>query len=137
MRIGMNAHFESYLEEVATRTQQDGGTASMPSSCIFLPIRNVWCFPKYPAKTAILLPSVNLIDELRDFIAKNERSLSEKNCWLGTWVNPQTGDYYLDVATGIKDLETARRLAIQAGKNEGREIVALYNPKKKQTIFLK
>ena len=132
----MKTSFEIYLETVIARTLQNGGTASKPSSCKFLPVQDLWSFPKYPSKTAILPPSVNLLDELRNFVAKNEVPLNEDDCWLGTWINPQTGEYYLDIATGIEDLETAKEIAIQAGKAEGRQIVAMFNPKKNETVFL-
>lgn len=132
----MKTSFEIYLETVIARTLQNGGTASKPSSCEFLPVQDLWCFPKYPSKTAIHPPSVNLLDELRNFITKNEVPLNEDDCWLGTWINPQTGEYYLDIATGIEDLETAKEIAIQAGKAEGRQIVAMFNPKKNETVFL-
>jgi hypothetical protein len=132
----MKTPFETYLEQVVAQTLQNGGTASKPSTCEFLPILDLWSFPKYPAKTAILPPSVNLLDELRSFIAQNETWLNEDDCWLGTWVNPQTGEYYLDIATGIESLEEAREIASRVGKADGREIVAMFNPKRNQTIFL-
>ncbi len=132
----MKTAFNAYLKELAARTLQNGGTASKPATCEFLPDQDVWSFPKYPAKTAILPPTINLLSELRDFIARNEAFLNEADCWLGTWINPQTGNFYFDVATGIADLETAKRKAIQAGKADGREIVAMFNAKRNKTIFL-
>ena len=129
--------FEEYISEVKRKTVEEGGSASKPSSCIFLPIQDLWCFPKYPAKTFILSPHVNLAKELIFFIEKNSTFLNEEDCWLGTWVNPQTGEYYLDISTGIENLEAARSFAIQAGKKDAREIVAMFNPKQQRTIFLK
>lgn len=129
--------FEEYISEVKRKTVEEGGSASKPSSCIFLPIQDLWCFPKYPAKTFILSPHVNLAKELIFFIEKNSTFLNEEDCWLGTWVNPQTGEYYLDISTGIENLEVARSFAIQAGQKDAREIVAMFNPKQQRTIFLK
>jgi len=133
----MNQTFERYLAEVARRTIQEGGSASKPSSCTFLPILDQWCFPKYPARTSILPATIDLVEELRKFISRNEAYLNEDDCWLGTWINPQSGEYYFDVSTGIEDQETAITSATQAGKEEGREVVALFNPKQNRTIFLK
>lgn len=133
----MSTEFEKYLNQIVQKTIQEGGSASRPSSCTFLPIQDLWCFPKYPAKTSILSPHINLADELRKFIAENEIFLDEKDCWLGTWVNPQTGEYYLDVSTGIEEMEAARTSALQAGQKDGRDIVAMFNPKQNRTIFLK
>ena len=132
----MSDLFKRYLEAVAEKTLQYGGTASNPVALEFLPIRDLWCFPKYPSKTAILPPTVNLTAELESFIDQNKKLLNEDDCWLGTWVNPQTGDYYLDVSTGIKGLEAARETAIRVGNNEGRKIVAIFNPARNETIFL-
>ena len=133
----MVTDFETYLSNVARKTLQEGGSASKPSSCMFLPVQDLWCFPKYPAKTSILSPSVNLVEELRSFIERNKALLDEEDCWLGTWINPETKEYYLDVSTGIQELEKARSFAIQAGIKDDREIVAMFNPKQKRTIFLK
>ena len=132
----MSDLFKRYLEAVAEKTLQHGGTASNPVALEFLPIRDLWCFPKYPSKTAILPPTANLTAELESFIDQNRKSLNEADCWLGTWVNPQTGDYYLDVSTGIKGLEAARETAIRVGNNEGRKIAAIFNPARNETIFL-
>ncbi len=132
----MHLQHRTYLEEVTVRTMQAGGTASKPDTGEFLPARDVWCFPKYPSKTVILPSTADLLNALQQFVEENETLLSEPDCWLGTWVNPKTGDYYLDIATGIQDLEEATRAAIQAGIVEGRRIAAIFNPVKNQTIFL-
>ena len=132
----MDTRFEAYLIEVAARTINEGGTASKPADREFLPARDLWCFPKYPARTAILPPTTDLPKALWEFIQQNAEVLAEPDCWLGTWVNPQTGDFYLDVATGLKDLDEAISFAKQAGSAEGREVVAMFNPKRDQTVFL-
>lgn len=128
--------FESYIKAVAIKTVQNGGTASKPATQTFLPVQDLWCFPKYPSKTSILPSSVDLIEELKNFILRNKEFLNEEECWLGTWVHPQTGEYYLDVSTGIDDLETALEIAVQAGKREGRHIVAIFNLQRNNTVFL-
>jgi len=128
--------FEIYIREVIARTLCDGGSASKPNRLEFFTARDLWCFPKYPARTAILPQTVDLASEIKEFITKNSSFLEEEDCWLGTWVNPHSGEYYLDVSTGVHDLAMARQLAMQAGKREGRNIVALFNPQKSQTIYL-
>ncbi len=133
----MPSHYKTYLAEVAARTLQSGGTASKPATYEFLPVRDLWCFPKYPSKTIILPSTADLLKALQEFIEDNKALLNEPDCWLGTWVHPETGEYYLDVSTGIQNVEEAKRTAIQAGIIEGRQIVAMFNPAKNQTIFLK
>lgn len=128
--------FAKYISEVAARTMAQGGTASKPKTREFLPAMDVWSFPKYPSRTAILPQTVDLAHELREFIQRNEAVLNEEDCWLGTWIHPRTGDYYLDVATGVADLTEARRVAMKVSAMEGRRVVALFNAKRNETVFL-
>jgi hypothetical protein len=128
--------YDDYLSEVAARTMRDGGSASKPSTGKFLPARDVWSFPKYPSRTAILPHTVDLVSELRQFILRNEAELNEDDCWLGTWIHPHTREFYLDVATGVTDLEEARNTAMQVSAADGRRIVAMFNAKRGETVFL-
>lgn len=128
--------FERYIKEIAHATLQSGGVAFKLDTCKFLPPMDIWAFPKYPGRTAILPPDVNLIEGLRHFILTNERFLREPDCWLGTWINPQTHDFYLDIATGCQSLDEARGMALEASQREGRRIVAIYNSKQKRTVYL-
>jgi hypothetical protein len=132
----MKPDFQTYISQVVSATMKEGGTASRPKTCEFLPARDLWSFPKYPARTAILPATVNLRDELKNFITANETFLDEADCWLGTWINPASGEYYLDVATGCEDLSEAKDMCAQAGIREGRAVVALFNSKRNETLFL-
>ncbi len=128
--------YEEYILRVAAETLKNGGSASRLNAETFLPPMDVWSFPKYPSRTEILPPTVDLETELRKFVIQNESFLSEANCWLGTWINPRTGDYYLDIATGIAELSEARRAAKKASLTEGRKIVAIFNSKRNETVYL-
>jgi len=128
--------FEKYVLEVAIVTLENGGVASRPDTYQFLPPTDTWSFPKYPDRTAILPPEIDLAAELKTFIAANEPFLREPDCWLGTWINPRTGHFYLDVATGCEDLNEARRTVLEFSARAGRQIVALYNSKRKETMYL-
>jgi hypothetical protein len=128
--------FEKYILEVAIATLEQGGVASRPDTYQFLPPTDSWSFPKYPGRTAILPPDVDLVAELKAFIAANEPLLLEPDCWLGTWINPQTNHFYLDVVTACADLGEARRIALEVSARDGRKIVALYNSKRNETIYL-
>ncbi len=127
---------EKYIQEIADSTLKNGGVAFKLDTCQLLPPMDVWTFPKYPGKTAILPAKVDLVDALKAFISRNEQFLREPDCWLGTWINPQTGDFYLDITTSCADLETARNMSLEASRREGRKIVAIYNSKRKETIYL-
>jgi hypothetical protein len=129
-------YFEKYVLEVAIVTLEKGVTASKLDTYQFLSAVDAWGFPKYPGRTAILPPDVDLVNELKNFIMANEPLLRETDCWLGTWINPQTQHCYLDITTSHPDLNEARRIALEISDREGRRIVALYNSKQNKTIYL-
>ena len=128
--------FEKYIQDVAFATLQNGGTASKLNGNRLLPPMDVWQFPKYPGRTLILPPEANLTEELKHFILANESFLREPDCWLGTWINPKTRCFYLDITTGCADLETARQIALEISEREGRRIVAIYNSMRRETVYL-
>ncbi len=129
-------YFEKYVLEVAIATLEQGYSASKLDTYQFLSPVDAWGFPKYPSKTAILPPQVDLVDELKIFISANESVLKEPDCWLGTWINPQTQYFYLDITTSCSNLDEAKRKALEISEREGRRIVALYNSKRNETIYL-
>jgi hypothetical protein len=122
--------------DVAIKTLEQGGIASRIESYQFLPPIDAWSFPKYPGKTVILPPNVDLAEEIKKFIIAHESYLKEADCWLGTWINPQTKHYYLDLITSRRELEEARKVAIETSLREGRKIVALYNSGRDQIVYL-
>jgi hypothetical protein len=128
--------FERYLRRIAHMTIADGGaTACVPTRQFPTPL-DVWHFPKYPARTAILPPQSQLVHALRAFVSANERYLCEPDTWLGTWIHPMTRYCHLDITTHRVDLDEAFWIAREVGRHERRPIVALYNAKRRQTIYL-
>jgi hypothetical protein len=83
-----------------------------------------------------LPPEADLVEALKSFISTNEGFLREPDCWLGTWINPRTRCFYLDITTSCKDLDEARRLALEISAREGRKIVAIYNSVRKEIVYL-
>ncbi|MCD6476507.1 MAG: hypothetical protein J7K85_09665, partial [Anaerolineaceae bacterium] len=128
--------FARYIQDVVVSTLENGGSASRIDTYQLLKPEDVWRFPKYPGKTAILPPDVCLSVELEKFIEVNGTYLREPECWLGTWINPQTKHCYLDITTGCKNLEKAQQAALDISKKEGRKIVAIYNSKLEQIVYL-
>jgi len=129
-------YFEKYALEVVIATIENGGTASKLDGYQLLPPADAWEFPKYPARTLILPPEADLVEELKNFISANEPLLREPDCWLGTWIHPGTGCFYLDITTSCNDLNEAKRVALEISERAGRRIVALYNSRRKETIYL-
>lgn len=129
-------HLEDDVENIAAATLKNGGAAFKLGTRQFLAPMDVWEFPKYPGRTVILPPQVDLVQELRKFISANEQFLGESDCWLGTWINPVTHEFYLDITTGCEDLDDATNMAREVSKRDGRRIVAIYNSKQKRTIYL-
>ena len=128
--------FERFILEVVMATFENEGAASKLDGYQLLPPVDAWQFPKYPARTVILPPEADLVEGLKNFISANEAFLREADCWLGTWIHPQTGCFYLDITTSCKDLDEARRIALEISARAGRKIVALYNSKRKEIIYL-
>jgi hypothetical protein len=129
--------FDLYIHEVAAVTLKNGGSTSKPEKCEFTPVDDFWAFPLFPARTAILPASTDLGQALKQFIRANQDVLSRPDCWLGTWINTRTGEFYLDVTTRCANLEDAIRLAKEVGRLEGRPIEAIFNAFRNETIFLK
>ena len=129
--------FERYVLDVAIATLQYGITTSNIDSYQFLEPVDAWGFPKYPGRTAIVPPGEDLATALKRFIFDNGSSLREPDAWLGTWINPQTDHYYLDITTSYQDFDEAKQIAIEIGEKEGRRIVALYNSRRQETVYLK
>ena len=128
--------WEQFVQAIAHLTRTDGGAAFKLDRCEFLPMMDIWSFPKYPGKTRILPPETDLVTAICEFIHANEMLLNETDCWLGTWINPYSREYYLDIATGHENLEEAKQMAYEAGLRDGRQIVAIYNSLRKETVFL-
>lgn len=60
--------FEKYVLEVANATLEKGGAVSKLETYQLLPPSDDWKFPKYPNKTVILPPEIDLVEELKKFI---------------------------------------------------------------------
>lgn len=129
-------YFEKYVLEVWIVTIERGGTTSKLATHQFLSSIDSWAISKYPARTVILPPGANLLQEITAFIHSNESYLKEPDCWLGTWINPCTGNCYLDITTIYSCLEEAKSEASALSQEVQRKIVALYNFKLEKTIYL-
>jgi hypothetical protein len=129
-------YFELYVLEVCIATLERGGTTSRPDTYQFLSSIEAWGLPKYPDRTVILPPDANLPQEVMAFIHNNAESFREKNCWLGTWIDPQTSHCYLDITGIYTCLDDARREAMLLCRRAQRKIVALYDFKREQTVYL-
>ncbi len=129
-------YFEKYILEVSIATLERGGVTSKVNGYQFLDPLDAWGLPKYPDRTLILPPGSDLSQGIRAFIERNDAYLREPDCWLGTWIDPASGMCYLDVTTICSGLEEAKRTALAFSQEGRRRIVALYNFKHEQTIYL-
>lgn len=129
-------YFEKYLLDVSIATLERGGVTSNAHTYEFLAPIDAWGFPKYPGKTVELPPGTNIVEELRQFILENNRELREPGAWLGTWIHPTTHCCYLDITAIASCLEEAKKEASKCSRQGRREIVALYNFKYQQTVYL-
>lgn len=129
-------YFEKYVLEVCIATLEQGGVTTKLDTYQFLPATEAWGVPKYPDRTVILPPQADLAQEITAFIEANRTFLKEPECWLGTWIEPDTGNCYLDVTAIYSCLEEARSEALALSQRSRRKIVALYDFKEGQTIYL-
>jgi hypothetical protein len=129
-------YFEKYLLDVAIATLEHGGVTSKVDTFQFLDSIDAWGLPKYPGRTVILTPEADIVEELRLFIQANHSDLLESDAWLGTWVDPLSQRYYLDITIICPFLEEAKREALERSQQAGRTVVALYNFKRNQTVYL-
>src|ERR1700730_3987530 len=93
MRLG-TVYFEKYVLDVCRATIERGGVTSKINTGQFFSSIEAWGLPKYPDRTVILPPGTNLPQQIMAFISLNEVYLREPDCWLGTWINPSTGNCY-------------------------------------------
>ena len=117
-------------------TLEHGWAVSSPKTGVFLPPTDAWGFPKYPDRTIILPPDADLSGALEAFIRSNAAFLAEANCWLGTWVNPETRNNYLDVTTSCSGLDEALRMVALINAASRRQIIAVYNSSRGETVYL-
>ena len=128
--------FEKYVLDVCIATLERGGATSKLGTYEFVSPIDAWGIAKYPGKTIILPPEANLPQEITAFIHTHEVYLLQPDCWLGTWIEPCTGNCYLDITAIYPCLEEARHEAMALSRNAERRIVALYNFKSGQTHYL-
>lgn|GEM_PF-422919 len=129
-------YFERYVLDVCIATMERGGVTSKINTYQFFPSTEAWGVPKYPDRTVILSPGTDLPRTLAAFIDANATSLREPDCWLGTWIDPDTGNCYLDITAIHLCLEEALREALLLSQSAQRKIVALYDFKREQPIYL-
>ncbi len=129
-------YFEKFLLEVSIATLERGGATSDPHTYQFLTPIDAWGLPRYPEKTLILTPEADLVAGLKQFLQTNGAYLRSPETWLGTWINPHTRCCHLDITEIYPSLEEARREALKRNERAGQSIIALYNFKRKQTIWL-
>jgi hypothetical protein len=128
--------FDRYVLDICIATLEQGGVTSKLDTFHFVSTVDAWALPKYPDKTVILSPDVDLRQELVAFIQENEFWLRQPDCWLGTWIEPLTRNVYLDITSLCPYLEDAVRKAATLNQQARRKIVALYNFKRAQTVYL-
>jgi hypothetical protein len=129
--------FEKYVLDVCIATLERGGVTSKLDTYEFIsPTDEAWGLPKYPDKTAILPPGADLAQAITEFIHANEVYLREPGSWLGTWIDPSTNICYLDITAIYFRIEDAMSQATALSSKTQRKIVALYDFKREQPVYL-
>jgi hypothetical protein len=136
-KILERCYFEKYVLDVSIATLERGGVTSNISTYQFLTSTDAWAVPKYPDKTIRVIPDEYLMQKIVQFIRTNESLLKEPDCWLGTWVDPYTSICHLDITTLYPCLEDARTQALSLNQRAKHAIIALYDCKQQQTVYLR
>lgn len=129
-------YFDRYVLDICITTLERGGVTTKPDTHEFLSSIEAWGLPKYPDKTMIFPVGEYMAQEIKKFIAINKTCLQEPDCWLGTWINPQTYKCYLDITRIYFCLDEARKEAIAQSHKARRKVVALYDFKQGQPVYL-
>ncbi len=120
---------------LVAKTFEDGGLTYNFKSSKFVEPMDYWYFPKYPKITAIV-DKEKLEDSLKEFIKSHHNLLIENDTVFGTWVNPKSNKVYIDINTYKKDKAEALKTAKIYSKDQGRNIVSMYNPVHDKTIYI-
>lgn len=125
-----------FISKIIKKTLKDGGvTADLHDFSLIAP-QDLWYFPKHPSKTHIVPVNCDLEKVTKEYINDNEIWLMEKGNLLGIWLNPENHKYYFDIITSHKESSEALKLAKNISRNEGRDIVAIFNPFLQKTLYL-
>ncbi|HET8846360.1 MAG TPA: hypothetical protein VFN35_33165 [Ktedonobacteraceae bacterium] len=129
-------YLEKFILDASIATLELGGVTCNLSTHQFLVPIDAWGLPRYPDKTLILPPDADIFAALCHFIDRNAEALFAPDSWLGTWINPTTGYCHLDITEICHDFAEACVQASQRSATCTRAIVAIYNFKHKQTVYL-
>ncbi|MEV6283372.1 hypothetical protein [Kribbella sp. NPDC051770] len=124
------------IHRITTRTLTTGGATFDLTTLSFVPPADYWYFPRHPSRTAIV-DQHHLAAELATFIDHNRAVCETAGTWLGTWLNPSSGQCYLDVTTRLADRDAALREARRVSDLEGRRVVSIYNPGRDRTAYVR
>ena len=97
-------------KELIQATIKNGGATFNPAIDNFLS-GQYYCVAMYPEKETII-PLENFNEEsLKDFMIANFILLQDRRNSLGTWLDVDTDNVYLDISRTLKDKETALKIA--------------------------
>ena len=122
-------------DEIVAATLADGGATVDVTSGTLLTADDSWYFPRYPECTRIV-PVDGLAAAVLAFAIDHEDVLRTERRWLGTWLNPGSGQCYLDVITRSASRSEALALARRYGREGGRRILAICNPLRQATEYV-
>jgi hypothetical protein len=118
---------DELLHQIVARTLAHGGATFDLATLAFESPGDFWYFPRYPSRTRIV-DQRRLPEEIPAFIERNREVCTGADLWLGTWINPQSGQCYLDLTMRLAGKDQALREARRVSEADGRKIVTMYNP---------
>lgn len=121
------------INQITTRTMADGGATYNLQAKTMLDTANVWLYPQFPGLTRVVAAE-DLVAELEHFINDYTTVLDNKDLYLGTWINPQNNQCYIDVIAVASTQQEATQKAKHLSDDQGRNVISIYNPATRQVL---
>lgn len=126
---------DQIVSRIVARTIADGGATYSFKKAEMLEVANVWLYPQFPGLTKIV-PVEDLSTELAHFISDYQTVLDNDALYIGTWINPDNQQCYIDVITFAQTQEEALSNARHLSQDQGRQVVSIYNPATRKVVNL-
>lgn len=126
---------EQIINQIVARTTADGGATYNVKRAEMQDLANIWLYPQFPGLTKIT-PAENLAAELIHFLSDYATVLDNDDLYVGTWINPENDQCYIDVIAYANTKEEALAKAQHLSEDQGRQVVSIYNPSTRQIVNL-
>ena len=126
---------DTFLAHPITVAEEMGGVTASIRAQTVIPPQDVWYVPRNP-DIALRVDKEESVLSLATFVNTHNDTLMFSDALLGIWINPETHKYCFDIIDSKQTLSEARQDAEKINEGTEEKIVAIYNPLKKETVYL-